>query len=358
MRFPIPHLANDLFFRAVNGMPVTRVPVWMMRQAGRSDPEYLAYRERAGLDLHHLFRDPGHAAAISLLPKRIGVDAIILYQDILTPLAPMGADFQFRPGPVLDEPICQAAQISALRPYDPAAALGFIGSAIAQVNAALDGELPLLGFAGAPFTLAAFLIAGRSPMGDISRTLSFLREQPQAFSNLLDKLTVLTIDYLNFQLESGVHAVQLFESVGDLIPRDVYDAYVQPTHERIFAGLRADAPAILFVKGSPFPDRMLASGAAVLSLGDNVSLGDILRRGGGRIAVQGNVDNRLLAAGDGDQVARAVRECLADSGGRGHILNLNHGLLPESPFENVKRFVEAAHAVRFEPVEPRTQLKG
>jgi uroporphyrinogen decarboxylase len=345
MRYPIPPLRNDLLFRAVNHLPVPRVPVWMMRQAGRCDPEYVAYRERTGLDLHALFRDAEHAAAITLLPKRIGVDALILFQDILTPLEPMGADFQFRPGPWLAEPVRSARRVRALRAYDPAERLGFIAGSVRAVLKVLAGELPLLGFAGAPFTLAAFLIQGASPLGGLSGTLAFAREQPEAFAELIERLTEMTAAYLRFQIESGVHAVQLFESVGELIPRPLYERYAQPSHERIFAALPPQVPAILFVKDSPFPELMLKSGAGVLSLGERSSLGDLLRRGGGRIAVQGNVDHRILVKGGTDEIDAAVRACIADSGGRGHVLNLSHGLLAETPFAHVKRFVEAARRV-------------
>jgi uroporphyrinogen decarboxylase len=142
----------------------------------------------------------------------------------------------------------------------------------------------------------------------------------------------------------------LFESVGDQIPASEYERYAHPSHQRIFAALPADIPSILFVKGSPDVGRMLGSGAAVVSVGERESLGDVLRLGGGRVAVQGNVDNRVLAEGSGDDVEAAVFSCVSDSGGRGHILNLNHGLLPETPFENVKRFVDAAKKIALEPV--------
>lgn len=345
MPYPIPVLENDLFFRAVNHLPVPRVPVWMMRQAGRSDPEYVAYRARAGLGLHALFRSAEHAVPISLLPRRFGVDAIILYQDILTPLEPMGADFGFSPSPVLEVPIRRADQVRALKGFDPTVRLGFIADSIRGVLRELGGALPLLGFAGAPFTLAAFLIKGASPMGGLQETLAFAREQPEAFRELIDCLTAMTIDYLRFQIASGVQAVQLFESVGDLIPDAEYVRYAHPSHERIFAALPPEVPAILFVKGSPYPDRMLESGAGVLGLNGNVSLGDLLRRGGGRIAVQGNVNNRLLVDGPESAIDAAVAACIADSGGRGHILNLDHGLLAETPFAHVRRFVDAARKV-------------
>jgi uroporphyrinogen decarboxylase len=347
-RFPIPKLGNDLFLRAVNHLPVPRVPVWLMRQAGRADPEYRSYRERVGLPLRELFRRAEHAVPISLLPRRFGVDAIVLYQDILTPLAPMGADFDFRPGPILATPIRRADQVRALRPIDPAEELGFVAESIRGVLSALGGELPLIGFAGAPFTLAAFLIRGSSPMHDMHDVLAFAQEQPALFAELIDRLTEMTAAYLRFQIEAGVHAVQLFESVGDQIPAPEYARYAHPSHQRIFAALPARVPAILFVKGSPRVDLMLESGAAVLSVGERESLGDVLRRGGGRVAVQGNVDNRILVKGSGSDVEAAVVACVADSGGRGHILNLNHGLLPEAPFENVKRFVNAARKIRLE----------
>jgi len=338
---------RPLLLRAMDHEPVPRVPVWLMRQAGRCDPAYRAYRERVGLDLYALFRAPEHGAALSLLPRRWGVDAIILYQDILTPLAPMGADFRFAPGPVLENPLRDAGQLRGLRRLDPADDLPFVGQEIALVRQELVGALPLLGFAGAPVTLAAFLIEGGSP-ATLTRTLALATEQPQAFQALLDTLTVMTVDYLNYQARCGVDAVQLFESVGDLLPRPFYERFAQPSHVRVFEGLQPGLPGILFVKGSPFPDLMLASGARVLSVGAGVSLAEVLHQGQGRVAVQGNVDNRLLATGTSAQVADAVRACLKQGGGRGHILNLNHGVLPETPFGNVLAMIQAAREVRFE----------
>ncbi len=336
---------DSLLLRAIRREPVERAPVWMMRQAGRCDPAYRAYRDQVGLPLHALFRSPEHAVALSLLPRRIGVDAIIMYQDILTPLEPMGADFEFSPGPVLADPVRDAAAVARLGSCDPPRQLAFIGEEIRALRRELDGALPLIGFAGAPFTLAAFLIEGASP-GAMARTLAFASGHGQAFGDLMERLTRMTVDYLNYQAECGVEVVQLFESVGDGIPRPLYERFVQPSHERIFGALKDGLPAILFVKGSPYPELMLDSGAAVLSVGKDTSLRDLLQRGAGRIAVQGNVDNRVLAQGTPEQVAAAVRACLAESGGRGHILNLNHGLLPETPFPNVLAFVQAARTAR------------
>lgn len=344
MAYPVPRLANDLLLRAVNRQPVPRVPAWLMRQAGRSDPAYLAYREKAGRDLYDLFRSPEHAIPISLLPRRIGVDAIIMFQDILTPLSPMGADFQFKPGPALQEPVRDPAQVAALHSYDVAGALGFVGETISGLLRELEGELPLLGFAGAPFTLAAFMIEGGSPSQEMGPVLDFAERHPAAFADLLARLTELTIAYLNYQIDCGVHAVQLFESIGDRIPPALYERHVQPSHERIFAALRPDVPGILFVKDSPFPQLMMKSGAAVLSIGERTPLRTIVDHG--RV-VQGNVDNGLLARGTAQEVDAAVRACIREGGGLGHILNLGHGILAETPFENVQRFVEAARSIRF-----------
>ena len=333
---------NALLLRAIRHEPVPRVPVWLMRQAGRSDPEYQAYRKQCGLDLYTLFRSPEHAVRISLLPRRIGVDAIIMYQDILTLLEPMGAVFRFSPGPVLETPIAHADQVDALRHFDPAQEMAYVGQTLDGLGAELQGELPILGFAGAPFTLAAFLIHGASPMQHMERVIAFARDQGTAFERLIDKLTDLSIDYLNYQISSGAQAVQVFESIGDQIPRDLYERFAQPSHERIFSGLAGNAPGILFVKGAPFLDLMADSGAAVLSVGEQANLGELLKPGSRRYAVQGNVNNRILAEGTPAEVATAVRDCIVQSGGRGHILNLSHGVLPQTPWENVCRFVESA----------------
>ena len=334
---------NDLLLRAMAGEQVPRPPVWMMRQAGRADPEYLAYRERVGHSLYDLFRDPAHAVPITLLPQRFGVDALILYQDILTILEPMGAVFHFTPGPTLEKPFVAPDDLTSLRPFDPAEELAFVGKSIAGVLDAVQGELPLLGFAGSPFTLAAFMLEGGSPGTGIPKTLAAAKDYPTQFAALLDGLTEMTIDYLRYKAACGVHGVQLFESVGHVIPRDVYETYAQPTHQRIAEALRGVVPFMLFVRDSPYVDLMAQSGADVLSLGAGVHLGEVLAQGS--FVVQGNVDNRLLLEGTEAQVAQAVRDCVAQTGGRRHILNLSHGLLPNTPFANVLAFVEAARGI-------------
>ncbi|MBF0278673.1 MAG: uroporphyrinogen decarboxylase [SAR324 cluster bacterium] len=341
----MPQLKNDLLLRVINHLPVPRVPIWMMRQAGRTDPLYLKLREEDGRPLEAIFQDVERSIEVSLLPKRLGVDAIIMFQDILTPLVPMGAGFRFQPGPVLESPIRSSRQIQALRPLNPSRDLEFVGSIIKGIARELNQELPILGFAGSPVTLSFFMIAGKSPGKDYNMIFQFIEEQPHVYQELLDVLTTMTIDYLNFQIDSGVHAVQLFESFGDILPRSLYEKYAHPSHEKIFAELRSTAPSILFVKENNNLDMMLKSGAAILSVGNCIDLGEALKKAPPEIIFQGNVDNRILAEGTLEQITAAVKQCFAQTQKKRHILNLNHGLLPQTPFENVQHFIGTAKAL-------------
>lgn len=335
-------LRNDLLLQAARREQTERTPVWMMRQAGRADPEYRTLREQSGLPLESLFRSPELATQISLLPKRFGVDAIIFFQDILTPLAPMGAEFVFRPGPVLESPVRTASDIDALRPFDPAEAMPFVGETLACVRKELGGELPLLGFAGAPLTLAMFLAKGSSPAKDFSHFRALMQDDPEALHRLLEKLADMTADYLSYQIESGADAVQLFDSFADLVSPEEYAAFAHPYHVRIFSKLAGRAPTILFCREQPNIELMADSGADVLSVGRCVDLAQAKKSLGDRVALQGNVDHELLVTGSAEQIDAAVSDCIRAGGSQGHILNLCHGVLPKTPFENVKRFVEAA----------------
>lgn len=362
---PIPQLKNDRILRAARRLPVDRVPVWMMRQAGRSDPAYRRIREDINLPLEHLFRTcpvpmsdvaVEWAVKISMLPKRIGVDAIIVYKDILTPLCPMGAHFRFTPGPVLSEPIRNRKQVEALRSLDDAPTqLAFTGKVIRKLRETLDSELPLIGFAGAPMTLAAFLIAGTSPMqrdgsgssAPAKVVFQMIAEAPALMHQLLTRLTDATITYLNYQIAEGVQIVQLFESVADMIPRAMYEEFVLPYHQRIFTELDASVPAILFAKECAALDLMHQSGADVLSIGKCVNLARAkAETAENPIAFQGNVDNDLLRDSTFADITKAVHDCLKQGGKIGHILNLSHGLHRDTPFENVKHFVHAAKTYR------------
>ncbi len=334
-------IKNDRLLRVLNHLPVDRVPVWMMRQAGRTDPEYNQLKKNDGRALEKLFADPEIAIKISLLPKRLGVDAIIMFQDILTPLTPAGAGFHFAPGPILEKPVRTMAQVKALRAFDPEVHLQSVSQILKGLNAELKGELPVLGFAGSPMSLAFFLIAGRSPNQKLAEVLAFIEEQAEISQALLDWLTVMTVDYLNFQIASGAHAVQLFESFADVIPLEIYKKFVQPTHEKIFSALATTAPSILFTKESPHLDLMLQSGASVLSVGDCIDL-EHAQKQAPEMIFQGNVDNKTLADGTKEDITQAIQKCFEQTGRKNHILNLNHGLLERTPFENVQHFVNAA----------------
>ena len=332
---------NDRLIRVLNYLPVDRIPVWMMRQAGRTDPEYNQLRKIDGRALEELFADPEIAIKISLLPKRLGVDAIIMFQDILTPLTPMGAGFHFAPGPILEKPVRTMAQVKALRLPDPETELRTVAQILSGLKTELAGELPVLGFAGSPMSLAFFMIAGSSPNKKINEVLAFIVEQPSFIQALLERLTEMTVDYLNFQIASGADAVQLFESFADVIPLEVYKKYVQPSQEIIFSSLAPSAPSILFTKESPHLDLMLRSGASVLSVGSCINLAEAKKRAPD-VIFQGNVDNRILAEGTPEEITEAVRKCFGQTGRKNHILNLNHGLLERTPFENVQHFVNVA----------------
>jgi uroporphyrinogen decarboxylase len=332
---------NDLVLRAARGETTERTPVWMMRQAGRTDPEYRELRARSGLPLEDLFRNPECAIEISLLPRRIGVDAIIFFQDILPPLSPMGVDFVFRPGPVLENPIRTKADIDRLVLYDPSEELPFVGKTLSALRRELDGSLPLLGFAGAPLTLLFFMVEGGTPGRGVT-ALSLLSREPSVAHNLLENLTEMTCRYLLYQIESGAQAVQLFESVADLLTERIYAEFALPYQQQIFNRLQDRVPTILFAKGFDSLELMNRSGAKVLSISNRFSVSQARDRLGQEVAIQGNVSNRILATGSPEDIESAVKDCIVSGGSRGHILNLDHGLLRETPWENVQEFVRAA----------------
>ena len=337
---------NDLLLRAARRQRTERTPVWFMRQAGRTDPRYVELRERCGLPLRELFRHCDLATEISLLPRRIGVDAIIFFQDILTPLSPMGADFEFNPGPVLRTPIKTASQIDALRLYDSEEELPFVGQTLRQIEGEIGDQLPILGFAGAPLTLAFFMIEGKSPGARADRSQALMRELPELMHRLLEKLAEMTVRYLKYQIRSGAHAVQLFESIADLLTPEQYREFAHPYHAQIFGELGNDVPRILFAKEQPDVALMLQSGADVLSVGTSIDLKSVSSEYSDRIAFQGNLDNRLLVNGSRVEIEQAVRACITAGGHQGHILNLNHGLLRQTPFEHIELVVEVCKQIQ------------
>lgn len=331
---------NDLLIQAAEGRATERTPVWLMRQAGRSDPEYNRMKEAAGLPLEQLFRHPEWAAKLSLLPKRFGVDGVILFQDILTPLTPMGAHFVFAPGPRLVNPIRTPEEVAALHTYKVSAEMGFVGETIHLIHEALDGDLPVLGFAGAPATLAVFILENGSFGDQADSALSFFRNYPGQTHELLEKLTDMTIDYLKYQITHGVSAVQLFESAAYLMSPDLYDEFALPYQQRVFRALRGTVPTIHFAREWNDLMRLDAAGADIISLPSAISIREARKQLGAHRVFQGNLDNQLLARGSRESIARAARACIAEGGHRGHIFNLSHGLLRDTPFENVTYLID------------------
>lgn len=337
---------NDLVLRAARGEKTERTPVWLMRQAGRTDPNYVLLKEDRGLHLEQMFRNPELAAEVSCLPQRLGVDAIIVFQDILTPLDPMGAPFIFRPGPVLEKHFSIPADIERLNSYDVAEELAFVPESIRLCYEILHDELPVLGFAGAPFTLAVFLLEGKSFGDSAPKAEAFFEEHPELAYGLLEKLTDMTIDYLKLQIEAGAVAVQLFESAAHLAGPGLYNTFALPCQQRIFAALKGLAPTIHFARNVDDVAVLKAAGADVVSLPCTTTIEAARKVLGANHPVQGNVDNALLVDGTHEEITKAVEDCIRSGNHHGHIFNLSHGLLRETPYENVQLVVNVAKSTR------------
>lgn len=317
-----------------------------MRQAGRYLPEYRELRK--GIAFLDMCADVERATAVSLQPiDLVGAEAVILFQDIFTPIPAMGVDLDFAPGPVVAEPIREAAQIEALRVPDPRESVPFVFEIIRRLRESLVArDIPLLGFAGAPFTLAAYLIQG-SGSKDFSIFKAMLQKRPDEVAALLEKLTDLTIAYLRAQVEAGAEAVQLFDTWAGLLDARAYARWAHPYHQRIAAALRdLSSPLILYVQnGSHLVDFIAESGADVISLDWRVDLAGIADQHGATVSLQGNLDPCWLHASRED-IFKMVRT-MADeaAAARGHILNLGHGCLPDTPVEGVRAFTDAARAL-------------
>jgi len=337
---------NDLLIRAARGERTERTPVWLMRQAGRTDPEYLRLRDEVGLPLEDLFRHPELAARISLLPQRLGVDAIIFYQDILTPLSPMGGHFVFAPGPKLTEPIERVEDLDRLETYDIPKHLPFVRETLDNIHANLAGALPVLGFAGAPLTLAVFLIEGGSFSGSAPKSLHWLHENPRAIHLLLERLTAMTIAYLQYQAEAGVAAVQLFESAAFLLDRGLYREFALPYQQAVFRALRPYVKTINFAREWNHVEDLAEAGADIVSLPSSIGIADARAQLGDEQVLQGNLDNRMIVNASREEVVAATEDCIRQGAHHGHIFNLSHGLLKETPFEIVQLVVETARNTR------------
>ncbi|HEX3325486.1 MAG TPA: uroporphyrinogen decarboxylase [Actinomycetota bacterium] len=333
---------SDTFLRACRGEPTDHVPVWFMRQAGRSFPEYRALRERFGmLEMCHT---PELAAQVTLQPvRRLGVDAAILFSDIVVLLQALGVTLEIRPGigPVIDEPIRSLSDVDRLQPFDPAAGVPDVLDAIAMLTGEL--EVPLIGFAGAPFTLACYLIDG-GPSKTHARTKALMYSEPQTWDRLMEVLADAAGAFLRAQVAAGASAVQLFDSwVGALDAAD-YSRYAMPAARKILGGL-ADlgVPRIHFGVGtSALLGLMTEAGADVIGVDWTVSL-DVARAGVNEsVTVQGNLDPAVCLA-PWEIVESKAKDVLARGGGRAHVFNLGHGVLPETDPDLLARLVDLVH---------------
>jgi len=333
---------NDRFLRACRREPVDATPVWFMRQAGRSFAAYRSLRERYGI--LELAKTPDLCAEVTLMPIReLGVDAAVLFADIMLPLEPMGVDLRIEPevGPIIDRPIRSAADVEALRPFDPAG-VSFTLDAIRRVRRELDGKAGMIGFSGAPFTLACYLIEGR-PSRDYAIAKAFMYREPAAWHDLMDRLSTMVVAYLRAQVEAGADVVQLFDTwVGGLGPAD-YAAFVQPHVRRIFASLEA-VPSIHFGTGTAaLLELMTDAGGDVIGVDHRMSLAEAWRRVGPDRGVQGNLDAARLLAG-WEATEAGARAVLDEADGRvGHIFNLGHGVLPGTDPGLLRRLVDFVH---------------
>ena len=332
---------------ACRRQPVDATPVWFMRQAGRSLARYRTLRER--YPILTLAKTPELCSQITLMPvEELGVDGAVLFADIMLPLEPMGVSLEIQPdlGPVIHTPLRDLAAVERLRPLEPDEGVPFVMQTIRGLRSELaDGRAAIIGFCGAPFTLACYLIEGR-PSRDYAHAKSLMFREPAVWASLMDRLTDGMIAYLNAQVAAGADVIQVFDSwIGSLAPTD-YERSVLPWMRRLFAAVRhAGAPTIYFGTGSASLLELMASaGSDVMSVDWRVRLDEAWQRVGFDRGIQGNLDPvRPLA---GWQAAHdGMRDVLAAADGRpGHVFNLGHGVMPETDPEVLKRLVESVHA--------------
>ena len=332
------------FLAACRREKTSYTPVWLMRQAGRYMEDYRKLRAQYGF--LELCKRPDLAAEITVTAvERLGVDAAILFADILLILEPMGVDLEYTKGdgPVIHNQVSSRTQVEQLVEFDPQEALPFVYEAARKSCAALNGKVPLIGFAGAPFTLASYLIEGGASRNYL-KTKKLIYSNRGAWRPLMERLSSVTAKYLNAQIAAGAEAVQLFDSwAGCLSPED-YERFVLPHTRATIAGVTPGVPVIHFSTGtSGFLRSLRAAGGDVIGVDWRVNLDAAWECLGHDIAIQGNLDPAVLLSSPRD-IRRRVEEILRRANGRpGHIFNLGHGVLPETPVENVKAMVEAVH---------------
>jgi uroporphyrinogen decarboxylase len=342
-------LRQSPFMRACHREAVPYTPIWLMRQAGRYMKEYRDVRAR--LSFLELCKTPGLAAEVTVTAaERLGVDAAIIFADILLIIEPMGLQLEFNKGegPVIHNPVRSAVDVDRLREVDDVGALSFVFAAIRETRSALRQGLPLIGFAGAPFTLASYIVEGGASKNYV-HTKSLMYNDSGAWHAMMSLISRGLIKYLNAQIEAGAQAVQLFDSwVGALSPDD-YREYVLPHTRNVISGVNSETPVIHFGTGtSALLELMREAGGHVIGLDWRVRLDEGWERIGYDVSVMGNLDPVALFANQ-KHLRSQAKLILDQAGGRpGHIFNLGHGILPETPVENVIALVEAVHELSSE----------
>ncbi len=343
-------LKNDRFLKALMRQPVDRTPVWMMRQAGRYLPEYRATRAQAG-DFMSLCKNTELACEVTLQPlERFELDAAILFSDILTIPDAMGLGLYFEEGegPKFRKPVRTEADIEQLQVINTASDLSYVTDAVSMIRRELQGRVPLIGFSGSPWTLATYMIEGQSSR-DFARAKTMLYTQPELMHQLLDKLALSVIDYLNAQIVAGAQVVQIFDTWGGALSHAAYQEFSLAYMQKIVSGLikqadGRDVPVILFTKGGGlWLEAMADTGCHALGLDWTMDIGAAKKRVGDQVALQGNMDPAILRA-DPATIEREVQGILASFGaGNGHIFNLGHGITPDIDPQHAKVFIEAVH---------------
>jgi uroporphyrinogen decarboxylase len=348
---------KELFLRACRCEPVPRLPVWMMRQAGR----YLSeYREiRAKHSFLQVCKTPELAVEVSLQPfRRLGVDAISIFSDILIPAEAMGLPLELEDaGPNLPQPVRSEADVKKLHTFDPEEQTGFLMEALRRTVKYVGPDVPVLGFAASPWTLACYMVEGRTKEGFAS-VKSFLYHEPNIFRELLHRICQATVAYLKAQIQAGVTAVQLFDTwCGELDLTD-YSEFVLPAVQELISGLGHSVPVIYYTKASHhLLPAIIKSGADVLSVDWRVSLSELRRLAGPRVAIQGNLDPAVLF-GPPEKIRQATLDIASELDGVGHILNLGHGILQHTPVENAQLFITTGQQAALHGAQPAVHARS
>ncbi len=337
-------MTAPLLVRAARREPTERTPVWFMRQAGRTFPEYRALRERYGI--LEIAKTPELCAEVTTMPvRRLGVDAAVLFADIMLPLEGMGVPFHIEPdlGPIIERPVRGAADVAQLRVVPAEEATPYLFAAIRDLRRSLPPDVALIGFAGAPFTVASYLVEGR-PVRDYARTKRLLFTEPEVWHRLMETLTDVITRYLVAQIDAGVDVVQLFDSWAGALAPDDYARTVLPYSRRIFDALgRTGIPTIHFgTMTAGFLELFASAGSDVVSVDWRVPLDEAWARIGDR-GIQGNLDGARLLGGF-DTAAEGARDVLRRAAGRsGHIFNLGHGVMPDTDPDDLARLTALVH---------------